>query len=318
LPYGLVLAMRAGIGAIVIYDSDAQTEELQRLGPRPYRLRGGGPYSVRGVQAGALGMRNVEANGFPGGTRSWIASLELRVPLGDSFGIGTFLDAGDVDGGSSEQKAQFRFDHPNTTLGAGIRYKTIVGPLRLDVGWLVRGLELAILGAARYGDTVTVTTRIAGFRRMWARRFSEVLAADGSTVATAWTDWVLLSTAGQPIRIPAEMQALVSASSPFTPTRVDAGEPPPEATTLRSVVRPADVDPMGHVNNAAYLDIIDEVIAARAGGGLTAPTTVALEYLRPALPGMTLDVTAWAADAGTACRLREAGASADLLRARVG
>jgi outer membrane translocation and assembly module TamA len=149
LPYGLVLAMRAGIGAIVMYSSDARTEELERLGPRPYRLRGGGPYSVRGVQAGALGMRNVEENGFPGGTRSWIASLELRVPLGDSFGIGTFLDAGDVDGGSSEQKAQFRFDHPNTTLGAGLRYKTIVGPLRLDVGWLVRGLQ----GAQEFEQT---------------------------------------------------------------------------------------------------------------------------------------------------------------------
>jgi hypothetical protein len=142
LPYGLVLALRAGIGVIQIYDTDGtKTEELQRLGPRPFRLRGGGPYSVRGIQAGALGMRDTHENGFPGGTRSWIASLELRVPLGDSFGIGTFIDAGDVDGGTSTQKAQFRFDHPNTTLGAGIRYKTIVGPLRLDVGWLVPGLQ---------------------------------------------------------------------------------------------------------------------------------------------------------------------------------
>ena len=39
-----------------------------------------------------------------------------------------------------------------------------------NMGWLVRGLELAIVGDAGYGETVTVTTRIAGFRRMWARR----------------------------------------------------------------------------------------------------------------------------------------------------
>jgi len=94
-------------------------------------------------------MRAEHDNGFPGGTRSWVASLELRVPLGDSFGIGTFLDAGDVDGGSSTQKARFRLDHPNTTFGAGIRYKTIVGPLRLDVGWLVPGLQ-----GKREGDAV--------------------------------------------------------------------------------------------------------------------------------------------------------------------
>ena len=125
----------------MIYDSNAKTAELRRLGPRPYRLRGGGPYSVRGVQAGALGLRDVQEEGFPGGTRSWIASIELRVPLGDSFGLASFVDAGDVDGGDSEEKARFRFDHPNTTLGAGVRYKTLVGPLRLDVGFLVPGLQ---------------------------------------------------------------------------------------------------------------------------------------------------------------------------------
>ena len=186
-----------------------------------------------------------------------------------------------------------------------------------NMGWLVHGLELAIVGDAGYGETVTVTTRIAGFRRMWARRFSEVRAPDGSTVATAWIDWVLLSTAGHPIRIPAEMQTLVSGSSPFAPTRIHLDEPPPDALTLRSAVRPADVDPMGHVNNAAYLDILDEIVTAATGQGLAAPACVALEYLHPALPGMTLEATAWAAGSGTACRLRAAGASTDLLRATV-
>lgn len=141
LPYGLVLAGRIGIGAIGIYNSDAKTEELRRLGPRPFRLRGGGPYSVRGIQAGQLGLRDGDDKIFIGGTRSWIASLELRVPLGDSFGIANFIDVGDVDGGSATEAPRFRLDHPNTTLGLGLRYKTLVGPIRLDVGWLVPGLQ---------------------------------------------------------------------------------------------------------------------------------------------------------------------------------
>ncbi len=149
LPYGLVLASRAGIGVIHIYDAERTTNELERLGPRPYRLRGGGPYSVRGVQAGSLGIRDSDLversnglpKGFSGGTRSWIASMELRVPLGESFGIAGFVDAGDVDGGYGTVRGRFRFDHPNTTLGGGLRYKTIVGPLRVDVGWLVPGLQ---------------------------------------------------------------------------------------------------------------------------------------------------------------------------------
>jgi outer membrane protein assembly factor BamA len=149
LPYGLVLATRAGLGILQIYKSEAKTEELRRLGPRPYRLRGGGAYSVRGVQAGQLGLRDSDLElgrnglpkGFPGGTRSWIASVELRVPLGDSFGIAGFVDLGDVDAGSQNGDGTFRFDHPNTTLGGGLRYKTIVGPVRLDLGWLVPGLQ---------------------------------------------------------------------------------------------------------------------------------------------------------------------------------
>lgn len=160
LPYGLVLAARAGIGMIAIFNSHAKTPELRRLGPRPYRLRGGGPYSVRGVQAGLLGMRNDQAGYFPGGTRSWIASLELRIPLGDSFGVATFIDAGDVDGGSPTEAARFRFDHPNTTVGAGLRYKTIVGPIRLDVGVLVPGLQ----GPRKNSDQVDYKDPLFGFQ----------------------------------------------------------------------------------------------------------------------------------------------------------
>ncbi|MDB4975824.1 MAG: hypothetical protein JWN48_4165 [Myxococcaceae bacterium] len=141
LPYGLVIAARAGIGWVAITHSTARTAELRRLGPRPYRLRGGGPYSVRGVQAGMLGRRDIDPLTFPGGTKSWIASFELRIPLGDSLGIATFIDAGDVDAGTASRRAAFRIDRPNTTVGLGIRYKTIVGPLRLDVGMLVPGLQ---------------------------------------------------------------------------------------------------------------------------------------------------------------------------------
>jgi hypothetical protein len=141
LPYGLVIAVRAGLGWIAIRRTDVTIEELGRLGPRPYRLRGGGPYSVRGVQAGMLGRRNQDEYSFPGGTKSWISSVELRVPLGDSFGIATFMDVGDVDGGSETKRAEFRLNRPNTTVGAGLRYKTLVGPLRLDVGMLVPGLQ---------------------------------------------------------------------------------------------------------------------------------------------------------------------------------
>ena len=49
-----------------------------------------------------------------------------------------FGDAGDVSRpplGSTSSDAPFRFDHPQVSVGLGIRYRTIVGPLRLDLAW---------------------------------------------------------------------------------------------------------------------------------------------------------------------------------------
>jgi hypothetical protein len=68
--------------------------------------------------------------------RQWEASIELRIPLTVSFGTVLFIDAGDVT-----TRHTFRFNIPQTTLGFGLRYNTIVGPLRLDVGLLPTALQ---------------------------------------------------------------------------------------------------------------------------------------------------------------------------------
>jgi acyl-CoA thioesterase FadM len=63
---------------------------------------------------------------------------------------------------------------------------------------------------------------------------------------------------------------------------------------------------MGHVNNAAYLDYLEEALFAAGPGGsaLTAavPRRIRLEYLAPASPGASLAGAAWAtpATAGSA------------------
>jgi hypothetical protein len=69
------------------------------------------------------------------------------VPLSKNFYIVGFGDMGDVyagrirgvdpdgelNGRIYEQDVRFRFDHLNTSLGGGLRYYTIIGPVRLDV-----------------------------------------------------------------------------------------------------------------------------------------------------------------------------------------
>lgn len=167
LPLGIVLAGRFEIGVTQVfgYNQDLLTAgnvyQLAELGPPALHLRGGGASSNRGYLPGLLGdSRQVYvsrprsttdiAAGAPiterpvritGGTSLWEASVELRVPVTESFGIVAFADAGDVvrpDVGSSQgpifyfggdDNGTFR---PHLSFGLGIRYRTIVGPIRLD------------------------------------------------------------------------------------------------------------------------------------------------------------------------------------------
>ncbi len=184
------------------------------------------------------------------------------------------------------------------------------------LGWLVRGLRLDVRSLPRHGATLDVTTRITGWRRMWCRREATVEDRDGRSIARAWTDWVLLDAGGRPVRIPPAIEAFAPGARPFTPTRVDLPDPGGGAVSRTAAVRAADVDPMGHLNNAAYLDLVTDAAMA-AGRPIGADALLRLEYLRPALPGMGLRVEAWPVDAGLAVTVREEDASVDLLRARI-
>ena len=68
-----------------------------------------------------------------GGDAMLDASAELRIPLWGDLGLGLFVDAGDV----SHAVGGLDPLHPNVALGAGLRYRTPFGPVRLDVGYRV-------------------------------------------------------------------------------------------------------------------------------------------------------------------------------------
>jgi outer membrane protein assembly factor BamA len=125
-------------------DTPAQTqrrlylENLAAYGPLEHRLRGGGSNSVRGYAPNTLGdVEVLDGRLITGGLRLWETSLELRLPITQSFGTVFFVDAGDVSRSTS-----YRFDHPQTSLGIGLRYRTIVGPLRLDFAAAPKGLQV--------------------------------------------------------------------------------------------------------------------------------------------------------------------------------
>ncbi|HKP63304.1 MAG TPA: BamA/TamA family outer membrane protein [Polyangiales bacterium] len=137
LMWGFVLAGRFALGALFIADRrDDLDRDSSRLGPWPYRLRGGGANSNRGFEAGKLGVPDDPDAKSIGGIRRFEGSLELRIPFGEDFGMVLFGDVGNVS-----QEASFHFEQLNTSVGFGLRYFTIIGAVRLDLGWRVPGWQ---------------------------------------------------------------------------------------------------------------------------------------------------------------------------------
>lgn len=151
LPAGFTIAARFRVGYMAIlrrYGDASLDQTSYDLGPSAYRMRAGGPTSHRGYSASALGdVVDTNGDGDPdlsgadGGLTKWEATIELRSQITEDFGAALFFDMGDVNRSHS-----FRFDQPHGAIGFGIRYFTIVGPVRLDFGF--RPSWLATFGGA--------------------------------------------------------------------------------------------------------------------------------------------------------------------------
>jgi acyl-CoA thioesterase FadM len=175
-----------------------------------------------------------------------------------------------------------------------------------DLAWVVRAAELAILAPLALGQVVELSTAVIGFRRVWARRRTEGRLADGTPVLWGHTDWVMTDVVrGTPGRVPPEFPGVFDVPpGPFVPGRVPLPGTPGDAVRHRSRVRPQDLDPMGHVNNAAYVDYLEEALHAAcpaAAPALSAtPRRIRLEYLAPAAPSVALLGETWRDAAGGA------------------
>ncbi len=120
---------------------------LQTLGdrteiPLPERFFAGGPDSHRGFPQNQAGPRDL-LTGFPlGGRALLINKVELRFPLiGENIGGVLFEDAGNLYSGLNKLSFRVRqrgvtdFDYMVHAVGFGIRYRTPLGPVRLDVAY---------------------------------------------------------------------------------------------------------------------------------------------------------------------------------------
>ncbi|HKF84988.1 MAG TPA: acyl-ACP thioesterase domain-containing protein [Candidatus Limnocylindrales bacterium] len=196
------------------------------------------------------------------------------------------------------------------------------------LAWVVRAAELGILADVPLGSTLSITTRISGFRKVWARRRTDAFLPDGTLVMWGHTDWVMTDHRGMPGRVPPEFPAAFTITpGSFEPGRVPLPPTPESAQRIEMRVRPQDVDPMGHVNNAAYVDYLEESVAAAGEPGReaihAAPRRVRIEYVLAATPGSTMSGAAWQLreaggdGGGWAWRLTDGDGGPDITRGRV-
>ncbi|HEX3878331.1 MAG TPA: POTRA domain-containing protein [Bryobacteraceae bacterium] len=112
--------------------------------PLPERFFAGGDTSNRGFPELQSGPRDLDT-GFPiGGTASFFNQTELRFPLiGENIGAVLFHDMGNTFDSLTDisfrvrQRSLTDFNYMVHAIGFGLRYRTPVGPLRVDLGYSI-------------------------------------------------------------------------------------------------------------------------------------------------------------------------------------
>lgn len=110
----------------VIFTVRDSTEDL----PVNRRFFPGGDSSVRGFQLGEAAPRN-PAGEIVGAETYTLANIEFEQALTDKWSLVTFVDAI----GFARRVENYPFDEYLLSVGAGIRWKTIIGPVRLEYGY---------------------------------------------------------------------------------------------------------------------------------------------------------------------------------------
>lgn len=115
------------------------------VGPRgvvPFASPAAGAQTGSGCTPGSASQDPEECALPTGGLSLLEASVEVRFDVTGPFSGAVFCDASDV----SAQQLELRPGHLHLSCGPGLRYGTPIGPIRLDVGYRVPGLQ--VLGGA--------------------------------------------------------------------------------------------------------------------------------------------------------------------------
>lgn len=155
--------------------------------------------------------------------------------------------------------------------------------------WVVRRTVIDVRMFPVYLQEVDVVTWCGGVGSHWAERRTRLSAIDGTLLVDAAALWVHVdSDSLQPSRIPDDVLPTLEQSSAGrrigARLLLKAGEFPSDAADESSwVLRFSDFDAVGHMNNAAYWEVLEEQLADNRG--VRAPMRALVEHLIQVEPG---------------------------------
>ncbi len=134
-------------------------------------------------------------------------------------------------------------------------------------GWVVRRTMIAVHTPARLGERVDVATFCSGTGRSWAERRTIITGNRGAHIDAAAL-WIRVDpTTGRPTGLGDDFMATYgpAAADRRVSTRLQLDDPPPDAEHRPWPLRRTDLDPLGHVNNAAQWSALEELLDDRIG-----------------------------------------------------
>lgn len=192
------------------------------------------------------------------------------------------------------------------------------GFAELGQAWVARRMTLLVHQFPANRERLTMTTWCSGTGKRWAERRTTITSDAGAHVEAAAL-WVHLDPAtGKPTPWGSEFAEfyLESTAGRTVSSRLALPKSPPEDGERNEMpwsFRRTDLDPFDHVNNAAYLAVLEEALGA---GVPPAPLRVDVEWRRPTQAGISLNVvetfgpagmTIWITDDDGACAVIAGG-----------
>jgi acyl-ACP thioesterase len=186
--------------------------------------------------------------------------------------------------------------------------------LENDTAWVVRRMVVEVEASPRFREPLELVTWCSGTGSRWAERRVSIEGAEGGRIESA-SIWVTVDVdTGRPVPLGQDFWDIYASTAQGRTVRSRLSHPtvvPADARSVPWAARFADFDLLGHVNNAVYGAMVEEVLAGRRD--LRPPFRVEIEYRTPLEQGSPVELLV--ADEPEHCRIWVVDAASGTLTA---